>query len=122
MNYEGNKYFMQYLVDFIRGYCQEISSCHTNLQVCSVPIRNQLWRPPDSGLVKLNFDASFLKDSRVSFTAVLVRNNEGKFLGACTYPFREVVDATVAEARACKRAMIFTANIGGNELFWKKTL
>lgn len=60
-------------------------------------------------MVKLNFDASFLKESGFSFAAVLASNEEGQFLGACTYPFSNVVDAVVAEARACERAMLFAA-------------
>ncbi|XP_017644547.1 uncharacterized protein LOC108485220 [Gossypium arboreum] len=108
--YEGIKYSKQDLVGFIRGYCQEISSCHTNPKSFPISTRNQLWRPPNSG-------TSFLKESRISFAVILARNNEGQFFGACTYPFGDVVDAVVAETRTCKRAMLFAADLG-----WKRIL
>ncbi|KAH1031038.1 hypothetical protein J1N35_043212 [Gossypium stocksii] len=44
--------------------------------------------------------------------AVLARNSEGHCVGACTYPMEDVVDAFVAEARACERAMVFVAKMG----------
>lgn len=38
-------------------------------------------------------------------------------MGACTYPSGDVVDAVVAEARACERAIFFVAELG-----WKRIL
>ncbi|KAH1031060.1 hypothetical protein J1N35_043234 [Gossypium stocksii] len=61
---------------------------------------------------KLNFGTSFLKESRISFATVLARNNEGQFLGACTYSFGNVADVVVAETRACEKAMLFAVASG----------
>ncbi|KAH1039134.1 hypothetical protein J1N35_040877 [Gossypium stocksii] len=95
---EGLKFHMQDLLGFIRGYCQEISLCQKKLKSFSTTIMHHLWHPPDS--------------------VVSARNSEGHFMGACTYSFRDVVDAFVAEARQCKRAMPFTAEKG----FWRLLL
>ncbi|XP_016673124.1 uncharacterized protein [Gossypium hirsutum] len=72
----------------------------------------ELWRPPNPGIIKLNFDASFQGDSKTSTAAVLARNNEGKIMGACTYPYEGVVDAFVTEARAYERALLFEIDLG----------
>ncbi|KAA3467221.1 reverse transcriptase [Gossypium australe] len=80
------------------------------------PMLKELWRPPNTGTVKLNFDASFQSVSRTSIAVVLARNSEGEILGACTYPFEDVVDAFVAEARACERALLFAFEMGFRRL------
>ncbi|MBA0869182.1 hypothetical protein Goshw_024265 [Gossypium schwendimanii] len=74
--------------------------------------RNGLWRPPKSGIIKLNFDASFENNSNFSISAVLARDSEGLIMGACTYPIVDVADAFVAKARACERALYFARDMG----------
>ncbi|KAK5834623.1 hypothetical protein PVK06_010299 [Gossypium arboreum] len=37
-------------------------------------------------------------------------------MGECTYPSGDVVDVFVAEARVCKRVMLFTSEIGFKRL------
>lgn len=71
-----------------------------------------LWRPPDEGVIKLNFDASFQKEAKIATTVVLARDSTGPILGAETYLFEDVVDAFVAEARACERALIYATEMG----------
>ncbi|MBA0821938.1 hypothetical protein Goarm_018764 [Gossypium armourianum] len=48
---------------------------------------------------------------KLATTAVLARNYKGEVVGAETYLFEDVVDAFVAEARACERALIFASKI-----------
>lgn len=72
----------------------------------------ELWRPPNTSTIKLNFDAAFQRVSRTSIAAVLARNSKGKILGACTYPLENVVDVFVAEAGVCKRALFFAFDMG----------
>ncbi|MBA0810562.1 hypothetical protein Gohar_002544 [Gossypium harknessii] len=45
--------------------------------------RTGLWRPPEPGIIKLNFDASFKSKSNRSISAVLARDFEGLIMGAC---------------------------------------
>ncbi|KAG8474149.1 hypothetical protein CXB51_033836 [Gossypium anomalum] len=82
----------------------------------SVTHRTLIWQPPISGFIKLNFDASFLDNSKISISAVLARDEEGQILGACTYPIADVADAFVAEARACERALYFALDMGFRNL------
>ncbi|KAH1097645.1 hypothetical protein J1N35_014566, partial [Gossypium stocksii] len=73
-------------------------------------------KPSDIGVIKLNFDAAFQNDSKIATTAVLVRDSEGEIVGAETYLFKDVVDAFVAEARACKTVLLFAIKMGFRRL------
>lgn len=105
--HEGVIFLLQEALGFIRGYV------HNNriysISLCSYPrsLTKEIWRPPDLGVTKLNFDASYLNTEMLAVTAVLARNSQGEIIGAETYLFSDVVDAFVAEARACERALIF---------------
>ncbi|MBA0756894.1 hypothetical protein Gotri_020033 [Gossypium trilobum] len=73
---------------------------------------NVLWRPPKSGVIKLNFDASFASNANFSISAVLARDSDGQIMGACTYPLLDAADAFMAETRACERALYFALDMG----------
>ncbi|MFQ6662772.1 hypothetical protein Gotur_030512, partial [Gossypium turneri] len=105
--HEGVNFSIQEVLGFIRGYVHNIWL--NMMSPCSSPrtLTKEIWRPPDPGVIKLNFDASFLKEEKLAVTAVLARNFQGEILGAETYLFTDVADAFVAEARACERALIF---------------
>ncbi|KAK5813766.1 hypothetical protein PVK06_029217 [Gossypium arboreum] len=72
----------------------------------------EIWRPPETGVIKINFDAAFKSSDKCAITAALARNSSGDIIGAETYLFEDVVDAFVAEARACERALIFAGMMG----------
>ncbi|KAA3486702.1 reverse transcriptase [Gossypium australe] len=59
-------------------------------------------RPPEDGVVKINFDASFQSNDRIATTAVIARNSTGIILGAETYLFENFADPFVAEARRAR--------------------
>ncbi|MFQ6663932.1 hypothetical protein Gotur_031232 [Gossypium turneri] len=102
---------MQAVLGFIRGYEQEIH--YSRLLLCPT-LRTKvkgIWRPPDIGVLKLNFDAAFVKKERTATTTVLARNDTGDIVGAETYLFADIVDAFVAEARACERALMFARSM-----------
>lgn len=64
------------------------------------------------GFIKLNFNTTFQSDSRTFTTTILARGSKGEIVGAETYLFEDVVDAFVAEARACERALLFAFRMG----------
>lgn len=99
------------MLGFIRGYVHNI--CLNFMSPCSPPrpLIKEIWRPPDPGVIKLNFDASFLKEEKLAVTAILARNFTGEIVGVETYLFNDVADAFVAEARACERALIFAGRM-----------
>lgn len=76
----------------------------------------ELWRPPEAGVIKLNFDVTFLCETRLATTTVLARDLKGEIVAAETYLFEDVVDAFVAEARACERVLLLACEMGFRHL------
>ncbi|MBA0670486.1 hypothetical protein Goklo_024784 [Gossypium klotzschianum] len=97
------------LLGFISGYEQELS----NVNICPFTgsTVKELWRPPDIGDIKINFDASFIQDKSLATTAVLARDYKGEVVGAETYLFKDVADSFVTKARACERALVFACKL-----------
>ncbi|MBA0731459.1 hypothetical protein Golax_022779 [Gossypium laxum] len=93
-------------------YEQDLSQNQENLRHSLRSMVKDLWRPRDYGVIKINFDATFQKEERLATTAILARDSTGEIVGAETYLFEDVVDAFVAEARACERALIFARMMG----------
>ncbi|KAK5839018.1 hypothetical protein PVK06_007773 [Gossypium arboreum] len=73
----------------------------------TTPDTEEIWRPSDTEVIKINVDTAFQSSVRLATTADLARDSTGEIVGAETYLFADVVDAFVAEARACERALIF---------------
>ncbi|KAH1074143.1 hypothetical protein J1N35_026471 [Gossypium stocksii] len=103
--HEGINFSLQELLGFIQGYRHEINLCQEKIEVACVSRLNEVWRPPDLGFIKLNFDATFQSESKTSSIAVLARDCEREVVGAETYLFTDVVDVFVAEARVCERTL-----------------
>lgn len=117
--HEGFKGKMQELVDFIWGYVEEHSLFQKDILPSQLMI-NKLWRPPDNGIIKLNFDASFQVNVYFSTTAVIAKNDDGQIIGACSYLYFSVVDVFIVTALACERTLIFAIEIGfSKNLDWR---
>ncbi|KAA3489989.1 reverse transcriptase [Gossypium australe] len=114
--HEGVKFSLQEFLGFIKGYGQDLILNHENFCPSFRSMANEIWKPPDAGIIKLNFDAAFQSDVRIAITAVLARNSEGEIVGAGTYLFKDVVDAFVAKARACERALLLARAMGFRRL------
>ncbi|PPD95929.1 hypothetical protein GOBAR_DD07047 [Gossypium barbadense] len=93
------------VLGFIRGYVQELSLHNTNSNAVIGFAVNECWRPPDDGLIKINFDAAFSQDTGLATIAVLARDYKGEVVGGETYLVLNVADSFMAEARACERAL-----------------
>ncbi|MFQ6620594.1 hypothetical protein Gotur_000199 [Gossypium turneri] len=104
--HEGTKFSMPHLLGFIRGYKRDLGLVRENLCASTAFMRNEVWRPPDYGFVKINFDASFIPGNNFALIAILARNHKGEVIEAVTYLVENVDDAFMAEARACERALI----------------
>ncbi|MBA0824001.1 hypothetical protein Goarm_020691, partial [Gossypium armourianum] len=111
MVHEGLKVSIQELSNFIRGYIQEISLGQVPISSSRTTVK-KLWLPPNSGTIKLNFDASFKGDPKTSVVVVLAQNDKGQIMGVCTYLYEGVADGFIAEARASERALLFAIEMG----------
>ncbi|KAA3453893.1 Cytochrome c oxidase, subunit VIb [Gossypium australe] len=74
--------------------------------------KQELWRPPEMGSIKINFDASFHAASKGSISGAIARNDSCQIMGACTFLHIGIADAFIAEGRACERAVIFAVEMG----------
>ncbi|KAA3490037.1 reverse transcriptase [Gossypium australe] len=114
--HEGVQFCLQDVLGFIQGYAQEIYKYQKTFQTQVRPSSKELWRPPEEGVIKLNFDATYKSNEKIATTAVVARYATGIIRGAETYLFVNVADPFVAEARACERALIFTLTMGFRRL------
>ncbi|KAH1107812.1 hypothetical protein J1N35_011580 [Gossypium stocksii] len=94
----------------------EICFCYERLKIPPQNITEKFWRPPEYGAIKLNFDASFQSDPKTSMVAAIAINYKCEVVGAITYAVDDVVDALVAEARACERAILFVVDMGFHQM------
>ncbi|KAA3459595.1 reverse transcriptase [Gossypium australe] len=109
--HEGYKFSLDELLCFIRRYVYELKmSCTSDFS--SFSKNTAFWKPPLPGIIKLNFDASFVKASNSAIVGVVGRNDKGLVIGACTYQVNDAADAFVAESRACERAILFAIDMG----------
>lgn len=59
------------------------------------------WTPPKDDTIRINFDASFNQHIGRSVSGILAQNKDGLIMAACTFPWENVPDPVMAEARAC---------------------
>ncbi|KAA3486627.1 reverse transcriptase [Gossypium australe] len=109
--HEGVREHVNDVVGFIKAYYTEIFSIgerlkNTNVSTCSG------WKSPDNDIIKINFDASFNRNTRRSISEIIARNKEGLTMAACTFPWENISDPVMAEARACLQAMIMAEEMG----------
>ncbi|XP_048439701.1 uncharacterized protein LOC125477009 [Pyrus x bretschneideri] len=60
------------------------------------------WSCPPSGRLKLNVDGAWEKENYVGGVGVIIRNDEGSFMGAATYMFMDVFSRIQVEALAMR--------------------
>ncbi|KAL0431195.1 UNVERIFIED_CONTAM: hypothetical protein Sradi_0745500 [Sesamum radiatum] len=61
-----------------------------------------VWKPPTTGTIKINFDASIFRNPRGVGIGVVARDSEGKCLCRKIYFVKNILDPTHAEALAAR--------------------
>ncbi|KAK8988192.1 hypothetical protein V6N11_065788 [Hibiscus sabdariffa] len=69
------------------------------------------WQAPTGSVVKFNFDSAFSSHIRTATLGVVGRNSSGLIMAACSDSYSHVVDACIAEALACKQAVLFARDL-----------
>ncbi|PPD68103.1 hypothetical protein GOBAR_DD35023 [Gossypium barbadense] len=67
--HEGVKFSMSKVLGFIRGYDHDTWLVNKNPLLSSGCRGKDIWRPPESDIIKLNFDASYLPEKKIAITA-----------------------------------------------------
>lgn len=74
------------------------------------------WKPPENDTIKINFDASFNQHLRISCSGIIARNKEGLVMAACTFPWENIADPVMVEARACLQAITMAEEMGFQDI------
>ncbi|KAG8486532.1 hypothetical protein CXB51_020001 [Gossypium anomalum] len=69
--HEGVKLSLQELLGFIQGYGCDLSLHQETFRPSTRSTIKEVWRPPDSGVCKLNFDATFQHDLQLAVQQLL---------------------------------------------------
>lgn len=77
---------------------REFSQVHKQNQVCK-------WRPPQDGVLKINVDASFIKNSLTSIVGMVLRDHTASFLAGKNLSFATPDTAFEAEALSIREAL-----------------
>ena len=70
------------------------------------------WKPPDAGLVKVNFDGAIFEDLRAAGIGVAVRNEHGEVVAASAEQIPIPDSAFTLETLAARRAVLFAQELG----------
>ena len=78
--------------------------------------RDQVWKKPDVGMVKINVDASFTLENLSGSCGVIARNNQCQFLGTASDLLAHVPNVEEAEMIAIRCGLNLAANLGCTKL------
>ncbi|KAK8663631.1 hypothetical protein V6N13_083440 [Hibiscus sabdariffa] len=101
----------EWISAFVLAHVAELDTVAA-LSLSSLPSVPPRWSPPASGIIKINFDTSFLSSTKEAFSGVFARNSTGLIMVACIISHPDVNDAFVAEAKACESAVLFAIELG----------
>lgn len=71
-----------------------------------------MWKPPDPGEIKINFDGAMFKDSHETGIEVVVQNPHGEIMATMFEKIPMPFSVVILETLAIKRAIIFIHEIG----------
>ncbi|KAK8694267.1 hypothetical protein V6N13_071821 [Hibiscus sabdariffa] len=69
------------------------------------------WSPPAANFIKINFGVHFISATSQSVSGALARDSLGRIVAACAYPHDWIADSFIAEAKACKVAVLFAIDL-----------
>ncbi|KAL4284008.1 hypothetical protein GQ457_16G028620 [Hibiscus cannabinus] len=109
--HEGIKQSIHKISAFVLVHVVELDIV-VALSLSSLPSVPSRWSLPASGIIKINFDTSFLSSTKEAFSGIVARNSTGLIMAACIIPHSDVNDAFVAEEKACESAVLFAIELG----------
>ncbi|KAK8561650.1 hypothetical protein V6N13_149187 [Hibiscus sabdariffa] len=109
--HEGKRQSIVGISAFISAHIAELNVIAT-LRLPSTTLSPSSWSPPASGIIKFNFDTSFILSKKEAFSGIIARNSSGLIMEACILPHVATDDAFIAEARACEATVNFAIELG----------
>nr|XP_020147655.1 uncharacterized protein LOC109732864 [Aegilops tauschii subsp. strangulata] len=83
----------------------EWQSIHGRKSKKTIPAPCEKWSPLDKGWVKANVDAAISKVGELGGAGIVLRNQEGAFLGSACHVFPRCQEPARAELYACRRVV-----------------
>ncbi|KAL4366662.1 hypothetical protein GQ457_05G023520 [Hibiscus cannabinus] len=109
--HEGKRQSIAGISAFIGAHIAELNVIAT-LRLPSTTLLPSSWSPPALGIIKFNFDTSFILSKKEAFSGVIARNSSGLIMAACILAHVATDDAFIAEARACEAVLNFAIELG----------
>jgi ribonuclease HI len=79
--------------------------------------RGVLWKPPDEGTIKINWDAALDRNRKKMGFGIVVRNFEGRVLAARCGSVANISDPLIAEAIGAWKSVELCQNLGLSKIF-----
>ncbi|PPD74547.1 hypothetical protein GOBAR_DD28528 [Gossypium barbadense] len=95
---------------FVRSYLRELDGLKVVLPI--KPKVEELWKPPKSPFVKINFDVTFRKEEHKSCSGIVVRDSEGMVLGSRVVHNGWVALVFAVEATVCSQGLQMGLDLG----------
>ena len=86
----------------------DVQPMNSRMAIQSMDLR---WKPPDSGVYKINFDGALFLEQRCAGLGVVVRDSAGLVMAALSQKVRLPGSADVVEALAARRAICFAQEL-----------
>ena len=84
---------------------------HRKIPRLAVRSRDIRWKPPASGLFKVNFDGAFFKEQACAGLGVVIRDSAGLVIGALSQKIRHPGSVDMVEALATQRVVVFAQEL-----------
>lgn len=117
--HEGIRGQVQDVSSSINAYLLELKQLNSLSTSINIP-RQTTWKPLEGYIVKVKFDASFNQQLHTSCLGVLARNREGLVMASCTFLQEKILNSTMAQARACLKAISFSEQLGFKDVCVEK--
>ncbi|KAG8499231.1 hypothetical protein CXB51_005735 [Gossypium anomalum] len=95
---------------FVMQYLQELQDMERKYDAKYSTLDS--WKAPESGFLKINFDAAFDKGKNISCSGVIVKNFKGDVLASKSVIHDNISSGFAAEALACLQAVIVGKELG----------
>ncbi|PNY12847.1 60S ribosomal protein l23 [Trifolium pratense] len=83
---------------------------HKNTGNCRTAIATHTWSKPPNGTIRCNVDTACYNQDNIYCVGVCSRDDEGRFMKACTKQFQGVPSVAEAEAMGVKEALLWLLN------------
>ena len=106
---------LHHIVEYARNYLGEFKSLdgpHPPRRRATPP----RWSPPVAGMVKINFDGAWFRESDMAGLGVVIRNGDGLVLAALSEQIVKPPSVEILELLTARRAVTFAAESGHEQV------